>query len=221
MRSRNGFSTPPIPEWIRTLRVDGYRNVYEYELGQRNLWGTETLFGDWRGSLLLLGKDFAPSSYVEQRIAAGEPAPYAHHPALATNRRLAALLPGDGVGVLFASACFLLRDDGEWTGPLPNVSAALRASRPVLEFTIEHMPNLRTIACLGRAAWDVVVDRRFAWREHLETRRPVEIDGVRCVALAHPGYMGTLRRGGDAIVAADWATLHGDLRRDGFAARAA
>ena len=69
------FTTPPIPNWIKALRVPGYRNIYEYELGQQNLHGTEMLFGDWSGELLLLAKDFAPSEYVENRIRAHDPMP--------------------------------------------------------------------------------------------------------------------------------------------------
>jgi hypothetical protein len=44
-----GFSTPIIPEEIRAIRHPAYKNIFEYELGNENLWGTETLFGDWAG----------------------------------------------------------------------------------------------------------------------------------------------------------------------------
>src|SRR5262245_33269686 len=53
-----GFSTPYIPEEIRAIRHPDYKNIFEYELRNENLWGTETLFGDWSGHTLIVAKDF-------------------------------------------------------------------------------------------------------------------------------------------------------------------
>jgi len=54
------FKTPPIPEWIKTLDTPGYTNIYNLTLGNENLFGTETLLGDWDGPVLVVAKDFAP-----------------------------------------------------------------------------------------------------------------------------------------------------------------
>ena len=43
------FKTPIVPSEIRQIRHPQYKNIYEYELGNQNLWGTETLLGDWGG----------------------------------------------------------------------------------------------------------------------------------------------------------------------------
>ena len=212
------FTTPPIPSWIKELRVPGYRNIYEYELGQQNLYGTETLFGDWSGELLLLAKQFAPSTYVEDRIQANELTPYHHKPSLPTNKHLRELVAGYGGGVLYASACFFLRDDGEWSGSLPNKAQVLTASRPIFEFTLEHMPNLRTVACLGKDAWEFAVGEDNGWREHMEARIPLILDGRVFFAHAHPGSFGTMNRGRDNV-AGDWAAMLDHL--DGNSPRAA
>jgi hypothetical protein len=66
-----GFSTPIIPEEIRAIRHPAYKNIFEYELGNENLWGTETLFGDWAGHTLIVAKDFYPAELIEQDIQAG------------------------------------------------------------------------------------------------------------------------------------------------------
>jgi len=52
------FNTPEVPEAIRKLRHPAYKNIYEFGLGNQNLWGTETLLGDWAGKYLLIAKDF-------------------------------------------------------------------------------------------------------------------------------------------------------------------
>ncbi len=184
----------------------GYRNIYEYALGQQNLYGTETLFGEWSGALLLLAKDFAPSKYVEDRIRAQELVPYHHKPSLPTNGHLRELLKGYNGRILYASACFFLRDDGKWSGPLPNKQEALDRSRPIFDFTIEHMSNLRAVACLGKEAWEFAVEAGTGWREHMEARRPVIRNGRKFFALAHPGKYGTMNRGKDKV-AEDWTAM--------------
>lgn len=200
------FTTPPIPNWIKALRVPGYRNIYEYELGQQNLHGTETLFGDWSGELLLLAKDFAPSEYVENRIRAHDPMPYHHKPSLPTNKHLLELVAGYEGGILYASACFFLRGDGEWSGPLPNRRQALTESRPIFDFTIEHMPHFRAVACLGKDAWEFAVGRDSGWREHMEARVPLILDAGMFFAHAHPGHFGTMKRGKDNV-GEDWTVM--------------
>lgn len=153
------YKTPDVPDAIRAIRHPLYRNIYEYGLGNRNLWGTESLLGDWDGKYLLIAKDFYPASYIEKST---DPEPYRHNPSAPTNRNLLKTLRyfsqyGEGTsnvncGFLYVSACFLLRADGVIRGPLPDETAVLELSRPVLEFTIDHMPNLSDIVLMGTEA---------------------------------------------------------------------
>ena len=58
--------TPVIPDWIRNLEHPGYKNIFSYNLGNMNLWGTETFLGDWNGRFLLVAKDYYPSSSIDE-----------------------------------------------------------------------------------------------------------------------------------------------------------
>jgi hypothetical protein len=58
--------TLEIPESIRSFKHRHYTNIYELYPNERRLYGTESLFGDWDGELLLLAKDFAPARLIEE-----------------------------------------------------------------------------------------------------------------------------------------------------------
>lgn len=153
------FRTPPIPKWIMKIEHPLYTNVFSFKLRQRNLWGTETLLGDWSGRYLLIAKDFYPSSYVAEAIERGIKSPYSHKPEAPTNRNLVKTLKHFGFlspaanntdcGFLYISACFLLRNDGLVRGPLPAGDEALNLSAPVVRHTIDNMPNLQTVVTMG------------------------------------------------------------------------
>lgn len=161
------FCTPPIPARFRRICSPGYVNIFEFGLGNKNLWGTETMFGDWNGEYLLVAKDFYPASYIRLLQAAGEKYPYRHHPGIPTNTKLMNILHRDfntlGINALgdydnrscnflYISACFLLHDDGVISGVLPDGGhAAMEASGPVVLWTMskENMPNLETIIAMG------------------------------------------------------------------------
>jgi hypothetical protein len=156
------FKTPLVPDWVRRVSHPRYRNIYSFGLGNQNLWGTETLLGDWDGEHLLVAKDFYPSSYIAGALGKGEGRPYAHNPAAPTNRNLIKTLRHFGrfsehhdnraCNFLYISACFLLRDDGEKRGALPDMKQALSLSLPVVKFTMDRMPNLKAIILMGREA---------------------------------------------------------------------
>ena len=90
------METPPIPDWIRTISHPSYRNVFSFNLGNTNLWGTETLLGDWSGRFLLVAKDFYPSAWIEDAVKRGQANPYSHNPSAPTNEGAPALSPGTG-----------------------------------------------------------------------------------------------------------------------------
>jgi hypothetical protein len=72
------FKTPEIPDWVREINHACYKNIFSYDLGNSNLWGTETLLGDWDGEYLLIAKDFYPARYIDDAVAAGVKSPYRH-----------------------------------------------------------------------------------------------------------------------------------------------
>lgn len=217
--------TPPIPAAIRSLRAPGFRNIFELA-DPSTLYGTESMAGDWSGRLLLLTKDFGPSSVIEARLAAGERAVWYHAPAWPTNRWVADRMAENGIdvadpratGVLYGSVCWLLRADGVASGPLPPGWRG--PASVVLGFTLAHMPRLRAIACAGKDSFAFVTAElgiRADWRRHRDARAPaVTPGGLEVHALSHPGNLGTLSRlrgapwaEKEAAAAADWRAMMG------------
>jgi hypothetical protein len=161
------FKTPKkIPEKIKNIRVDGYKNIFDFESNpfadadHPNLWGTETLFGDWDGKLLIVLKDFSSTEFLKNR-SDNRPI-YSHAPNNRTNQNLVSFLKEAGYdtsseqntscGILYISACFLMRCGSGLSGRISP--RALRASWDVIDFTISKMPNLTDIALCGREAFD-------------------------------------------------------------------
>ncbi len=189
--------TPPLPESITGFRLDGYTNVYELCPGETRLYGTEDLFGDWNGRVLLVAKDFACSSLIRDRIDAGDPRPYRHEPKLVTNRRLlklaAPLRTGESpetCGLLYGSAlASLCRDDDKMSGTLPNRTEAMRFGEHTLAFTIGHMPNLQAIVCMGDEAWRCasgVLKVRTSWADARDGGGEVRAGRIGVFAAYHP-----------------------------------
>lgn len=155
-----GFKTPAIPQSVRKIYHARYRNIFSFGLGNKNLWGTETLLGDWDGEHLLIAKDFYPAQYIEERLDAGDTNPYSHNPKAPTNKNLLKTLRHFGqledgffqntsCNFLYISACFLLRNDGLKRGDLPDAQHAFAISAPVVRFTMKHMPRLRKVVAMG------------------------------------------------------------------------
>ncbi len=184
------FTTPSIPRWIKSIRNPHYKNIFEFNLGNRNLWGTETLLGDWSGQFLVIAQDFYPTSYIEKNIKDGLVNPYCHKEGIPTNSNLIKTLRHFGYlkgnetnvncGFLYVSACFLLRADGNIRGSLPDRDNVLRQSLPVLQFTIENMKNLECAVAMGKPAADAVLKSPLS--ALLKGRR------VRCFEVSHPAY---------------------------------
>jgi hypothetical protein len=181
-------TTPELPTWIREAEVSGYINAHDLCPGEPRLYGTESLYGDWNARVLLLAKDFAPASYVRDRVAPGDHRPYSHKPGLRTNKRLAEFVVRFlSVPVLYGSALAnLLRDDGEWSGTLPNRRAALdHGARVLRDFVLPHLPDETLVMCLGEEAWEcacAATGLSGDWREHRDAVRPLG----RLVAAFHP-----------------------------------
>lgn len=166
-----GMATPQLPDWICRARVAGYVPAHELIPGEPRLYGTESLYGDWNGRVLLLAKDFGPSRILGKRIADRDPRPYRHESKMLANVRLQQLAaPFEHLGLLYGSALAnLLRDDGRVSGTLPNRTEALAYGAHVLAFVIERLPRLEWIVCLGGEAWECACSatvRAGEWRSH-------------------------------------------------------
>lgn len=201
-------STPTIPGWIRGFRSEAYTNIYELCPRETRLYGTESLFGDWSAPVLLLAKDFAPRRIVTDRIAAGDPRPFRHEPTMKTNQMLVRYAAPLGQRLLYGSALVgLLRNDGAISGTLPARAEVMPWATRVLRFTMEHMPNLRAIVCLGTDAWDCARDalelRRCDRRELRRIGRPAISGGVMVFPLPHPSRT----PGGRVRVEQGWADM--------------
>jgi hypothetical protein len=149
--------TPPIPGWIKGFHHESYTNIYERCPNETRLYGTESLYGDWDGELLLLAQDFAPASLLDKRK--DDPRPYHHtcwikQPKMLgarTNKRLFCFAQQVDCRKLYGSVLAnLLRNDSH--GNLPIDSKIESFICRVLKFTVEHMPRLRAIACLGNVS---------------------------------------------------------------------
>lgn len=188
--------TPPIPDWLHTFRLDGYRSIYEYSPHESRVFGTESLFGDWNGRLLVMAKDFACSRLIEERLARGERA-FSHDPNLKTNKALRSFVDSHTTsqdpttcGVLYGSALAgILRDDGKMSGTLPHRKSALDFGTRVLRFTIDCMPGLQTIVCMGEEAWLCTTSAlgiARAWRECRDDGVVCSAGGYALIAAFHP-----------------------------------
>ncbi len=64
-------ATPILPDWVRSFKdASGqYTNIYERCPDETRLYGTESLFADWDGQVLLLAKDFAPDDLIRRRLS--------------------------------------------------------------------------------------------------------------------------------------------------------
>jgi len=170
--------TPLLPDWITDADVPGYVSAHSLCPGETRLYGTESLYGDWSGEVLLLAKDYGPSRILHDRLSEGDPRPYRHEPKMITNRRLQRLAePFVDLGLLYGSALAnMLRDDGHVTGTLPNRREAVAYGVKVTRFVCGHMPALRRIVCLGHEAWEVAsaaLCLEGDWKAHRDAGEPL------------------------------------------------
>ena len=202
------FKTPVIPNDIRNLKAPlNFKNPFQIGIEGPNLFGTETMCGDWDGDLLLLAQDFAPAEEVLGVMKMhGSIGAWRHNDndgrygvGFITNENLCRNLGYIGrhvdvrggksldCGVLFGNASFFLKEGN--TPPANGV----KASRTVFDFVLNNMPNLRAIACLGRPAFDGVsyfLGVKANWRSLLNFQRPLKVGHLDVFALSHPGQLG-------------------------------
>jgi len=212
-------TTPALPDWIRDFRADAYTNIYELLPEEPRLYGTESLFGDWSGELLLLAKDFAPRSYIDERIREADARPYRHAPEFRTNKNIIEYSRSLTCDILYGSALVgLLRNDDQRSGALPDRKRVWPYAIDVLRFTLAHMPNLRAIACLGHDAWRCAAEALDAtgadFRTHREQRRPAAAGDISIFALPHPSRY----PGGKARIRSEWIAMGESM---GFTTRSA
>jgi len=150
---------PAVPDWLRAEVPERYTSVYEVDPSETRIYGTESLYGNWHGKLLVLAQDFANAEFVRARKAARHPRPFSHDPRNKTNLRLCPLLEESGLTTeaLYGSALGGALKETDGTGDeLPNRAEARRYGERVVGFTVDTMPNLKAISCLGVFAWECV-----------------------------------------------------------------
>ncbi len=219
----------PIPSWARSLRAEGWANIHDLIEQPPRLTGVDSFCGDVRAHTLILGKDCAPTRVFRKRLARGHRDPWSHDPKLKTNRTLARMLlavgieaPVDGsaaasCGAYYANANYLLRDDGAFSGALPNAAAGLSASRPILEYILDALPLIRVIA-MGEDAYRAlacIYDLETPWRVAVTDRvRATTSGGLMIFASSHLGHWGVRNRAPGssreaclALIEEDWRAM--------------
>jgi hypothetical protein len=184
------FNTPPIPSFIfdfkgieipknekhETARWINAFNEDYLGTSTKNLYPTETLFGDWNGKILILAQDALPASALKKLIYTttqnGYPKEFAWRHAnreihgdkkgYRTNESLRILVNNyaSDCGVLYGSAAaHMLYDDGcdKYRQVLKGFKNHQLQNHliEVLYWVISNMPNLKFIMCLGERAWQV------------------------------------------------------------------
>jgi hypothetical protein len=153
-----------IPQKFRDFRFKDWTNAFDFlPPNCPRFYPTETLFGDWHSSVLLLAKDAAPSCVMRKAFANEGIDGWRHaqkgrdRAGYRTNERLVDLvrthkLPTPLYG---SAAAHMLYDDPRFSRNLRGFyEGALHDHlADVLRWVIGRMPNIRTIGCLGVEAW--------------------------------------------------------------------
>lgn len=211
---------PIIPDWIKRYRHPQYTQLWELIPDETRLYGTESMYGDWDGKLLILLQDFSTASEIRRRIAAGDPRPYRHDPMIRTNKILARLAEPfvksrdpRSCGILYGSAFAGLLKQGEsLSSPLRYRHEFIPYLTSVLKWAISQMPGVRAIACCGSVAWEVATTaldcERSGWREQLDKCQPVVGGRLKLYALRHPVNRDP---GAQQRMQAEWNAMRQDL----------
>ena len=219
----------PIPPWAADIRASGWANIHDILARPGRLTGVDAYLGDINAHTLVLGKDCAPARVFRQRLASGDRDPYRHDPKLPTNRMLHAVLKNVGVdapldgsnssgcGLYYANAYYLLRDDGAFSGTLPNAKEAFNEGRLVLDYLLSSLVKLGRVIAMGADAYSALMTHlgvEADWRANLEAGRAVEISGIKVFASSHLGSRGvSMRLPGSpreksvAAIKQDWARV--------------
>lgn len=212
--------TPPIPDWMKNTRVSGYTNIYELLPNEPRVYGTESLFGDWNGRVLLLAQDFAPAQFVKDRIANGDADPFRHEPRLRTNisllRHTQSIRYSDDpltCGVLYGSALAgLCKNEGGFRGKLDNIASAAEYGSRVLRHTIQHMKRLQVVVALGNEPSAMIAATLcdgVDWKLARDSNTPVRTrEGFYVVFASHP--VASIKR---EVVRQRWNTVASLLLR--------
>jgi hypothetical protein len=224
-------TTLPIPDGLRNLGASHYKNIFDIWPDNDRIYGTETLCGDWSAEILILAQDFASVDCLVDRIQENPNVnPYYHDPANETNVRLVQLLHENGVevnidgkdnlscGVLYGSACWLIKEDGGLGGRLKNCAEMIRESSKVFKYTLWELRNLRYIICLGKFSYDFVhrnfFGKKGTWREAVIKREPLCVPEKKIVVYAssHTSLRGINNRRTKVNFKNKWSTVQEDWK---------
>jgi hypothetical protein len=169
-----------IPDWIRLVHKEewfptkDFLNAFErLSASETRLYGTETMYGDWDGRILLVLQDWCNNKLLEDRIREKHPDPWSHNSGMPTNTRLAAGFGPEGTrDILYSSALANLLKKTDDASGHPQVSdKVLSFLARVMNFTFTNMQNLQVVVCFGRYAEDVVLASDCCLTAHFDEVR--------------------------------------------------
>ncbi|MFG0313443.1 MAG: hypothetical protein ACF8LL_04570, partial [Phycisphaerales bacterium] len=162
----------------------------------------------------LLAQDFCCTDDIEQWMDEGRGRVYAHNPSMITNRSLERYTSGIDCGILYGSALAGMLKVGDSNSGLPGWSHMSDHLCEVLRFTLDHMPNVSAVACLGSVAWDLCHRAFGAECNQLSNALcyhcPSNLDGLRVYAMPHPSRTSAVL-GGKEQAQERWDWLRTDL----------
>jgi hypothetical protein len=218
---------PSIPDWIKQLRVPGNKNIFElYEdlnlMEPKRLFGTETLYGDWNGKILIVAQDFSNAQYIRNLAWDGDEDPYHHDENNETNINLSHLIESFGVtkptsrkkatscGILYVSASYFLKETDAISSNIPSFSKVRDKSEPVFRYVLNNMPNLKYIVLAGGTAfywvtkWLNINMKDCKFSKCRDKQQVFETGSYKIFVSAHPGPLGLAQTGGIKRVKETW-----------------
>jgi hypothetical protein len=191
-------TTPPIPTKFRTFRAQPhYTSIFEIYPDETRIYGTEDWHGDWSARVLFMAKDAGSSRIFKPLAKGGRGWNWVTNHARPTNRNLRPLidsLPGEKLYGSFLGP--LLRNDDRESGDLV-IDESIRAFvQELFQWTVSQMPNLDTVAVLGKDAWRELTlairspEESNRWQVRHLSGKPLLVNiagrSIHLVALNHP-----------------------------------
>lgn len=217
---------PPVPDWIREFSCRGWTNVFRHLPNEDHLYGTETLIGfdDWNSRVLLLAKDWGPTSALTSGLGERDSRPWRHAVrgdpgGWRTNEKLVCLASDIPGGKLYGSATAnMLCDARGWSRTLKGwkhepLQGFLQC---VLGWVLESMPRVEQVACLGNEAWFLTCmtignpSSACQCAEHRKASRPVSGKVGKKKIIAFPLYHPAARVSDD-VKKKGWRALAASL----------
>jgi len=177
--------TPKAYDFRAHIAPEGYRNINE--LGNLStcdwLHPVQSLYGDWTGRNLILGQDFnCWGNLLDLDVKELQP-----DPNFPTNKNLTEIF-GLSFDAIYANLSWFIKDGRNASSSLNFTKKVLEANHPIFRVTVESMPNLKRIYCLGSKVFRAVSPGKY---EPLSCKRIILFGYcVDLIAIPHPGALG-------------------------------